>query len=139
MPVRQFTALSIAALAVCLMGTACSKSVSLKPTQIAGPANGAVNIELTYDRNNRLDVRLTNLPDPASLQPQFTRYVLWVADPEKRNPVNTGQLRVDDNKTAKIQTLTPRRRYVLFITAEPAGDVLTPSPHVVFESPVIDW
>ena len=128
------TLLLLAALAV-----GCSKSVPLKPTQLIGAGSGSVKVELTYDRNNRLDLKLTNLPEPSSIQPEFTRYVLWVADSTGQNPVNTGQLRVDDKKAAKIQTLTPRRKYKLFITAEAAGDVLTPGARIVFESPVIDW
>jgi hypothetical protein len=128
-----------ALLLLTLITAACSKSVPLKPTQLAGKGKGQVKVELTYDRNNRLDLKLTNLSAPSSLQPQFTRYVLWVADADKRNPVNTGQLRVDEKSVAKITTLTPRRKYVLFVTAEPAGDVLTPGNEVVFESPVIEW
>ena len=126
-------------LSLVMLAAGCSKSVDLKPTQIAGTGKGTVKIELTYDRNNRLDLKLSDLPEPASLQPQFSRYVLWVADPDRKNPVNTGQLRVDDQRAAKIQTLTPRRKYILFVTAEAAGDVLTPSAQVVFESPAIEW
>jgi len=126
-------------LGLCMLAGGCSKSVSLRPTQIASAGKGTVKVELTYDRNNRLDLKLSDLPEPASLQPQFTRYVLWVADPDRKNPVNTGQLRVDDKRAAKIQTLTPRRKYILFVTAEAAGDVLTPSAQIVFESPVIEW
>lgn len=98
-----------------------------------------MKVELTYDRNNRLDVKLTQLRPPSAVQPQFTRYVLWVTDEDRANPVNTGQLRVDEHNVAKLQTLTPRRKYRLLITAESAGDVLTPGQEVVFESPVINW
>lgn len=135
---RSFPAILLA-LALALLSAACSKSVPLKPTQLAGRSKGTVKVELTYDRNNRLDLKLTDLPQPGSLQPQFTRYVLWVADAGRGNPVNTGQLRVDDRREAKITTLTPRRRYVLFVTAEAAGDVLTPSGELIFESPLIEW
>ena len=134
---RPLTAAGLLALGMLAAG--CSKSVSLQPTQIASTGKGTVKVELTYDRNNRLDLKLSDLPEPASLQPQFTRYVLWVADPDRKNPVNTGQLRVDDKRAAKIQTLTPRRKYILFVTAEAVGDVLTPSAQIVFESPVIEW
>jgi hypothetical protein len=121
------------------LSTACSKSVPLKPTQLAGKGKGQVKVELTYDRNNRLDLKLSDLPAPSSLKPEFTRYVLWVANPDRSQPVNTGQLRVDDKAVAKIQTLTPRRRYILFVTAEVSGDTLAPSGEIIFESPVIEW
>lgn len=133
------TGIAAILLAVALFTAACSKSVRLRPTQLAGKGQGTVKVELTYDRNNRLDLKLSNLPEPSSLQPQYTRYVLWVADADRGNPVNTGQLRVDDQHTAKIQTLTPRRKYVLFVTAEAAGDTLSPGGEIVFESPVIEW
>jgi hypothetical protein len=135
MTILRFTAL----LAATLLAAGCSKSIELRPTQLAGQGKGQVKVELTYDRNNRLDLKFSNLPAPASLQPQFTRYVLWVADADRGNPVNTGQLRVDDKHVARITTLTPRRKYVLFVTAESAGDVLVPGAETVFESPLIEW
>ena len=96
-------------------------------------------VELTFDRNNNLEVKLSNVPEPSSVKQQYTRYVLWAATPDRQQVINIGQLRVDEKKNAQIKTLTPLRSFVLFVTAEPAGDVITPGPDTVFETKRIDW
>ena len=126
-------------MAAALFGMGCSKGVKFRPTALARGGVGTIKVELTYDRNNRLEVKLSNVPDPSALHPQYTRYVLWVADADHQHAVNTGQLRVDDKRVARIETLTPRRKYILFVTAEATGDVTAPGTEVIFESPLIDW
>jgi hypothetical protein len=86
-----------------------------------------------------LEVKLSNVPDPSALKAEYTRYVLWATTPDRQQVINIGQLRVNENRTAQINTLTPLRSFVLFITAEPTGDVLTPGPDTIFEAARIDW
>lgn len=94
---------------------------------------------MTYNRNNTIEVELSKVPLPSTLKDTFTRYVLWVATPDRQRVVNAGQLRVDENHTADITTLTPLRSFILFITAETQGDVVSPGPDIVFETEEINW
>ncbi|MBI4458608.1 MAG: hypothetical protein HY648_00945 [Acidobacteria bacterium] len=127
------------ALLLILLSGGCAKRFRFTalPQAQGGKATGRV--ELTYDRNNTLEVKLENVPDPSAMNPQYTRYVLWVATPDRQYTVNIGQLRVDEKKKAEIKTLTPLRNFILFITAEPQGDATTPSPAVLFQSAEIRW
>ena len=125
--------------ALALLALGCVKNVKFKAQQLAGKGTATVKVALTYDRNNILQVKLLNVPDPSTLKPGYTRYVLWAATPDRKTVVNIGQLRVDEKKNAAIQTLTPMRSFILFITAEAAGDATTPGPDIIFESSRIDW
>jgi len=126
-------------LAVALLGSGCAKKVRFKALPLAGRGAAAAVVNLTYDRNNILEVKLSNVPDPAAIKAGYTRYVLWAMTADRQHAVNIGQLRVDEKKNAAIKTLTPLRTFILFITAEPAGDAMTPGPDTVFEAPLTKW
>jgi len=122
-----------------LLTAACNRQIRLAPLPLARGGEASVRVELTYDRNNTLRVQLSNVPDPSALNSAYTRYVLWVATADRQSVVNAGQIRVDENRKAEMQTLTPLRDFVVFITAEARGDVTSPGPDVVFQSEAIHW
>ncbi|HWP85124.1 MAG TPA: hypothetical protein VNN17_08040 [Terriglobia bacterium] len=122
-----------------LIAAGCAKRVRFQALPLIGSGAATARVELTYDRNNTIEVQLRNVPEPSTLKPEYTRYVLWVATPDRRHVINAGQLRVDEKKSATLETLTPLRSFILFITAEASGDVMTPGPDVVFDSSRTDW
>jgi hypothetical protein len=134
---KQILTLALAVVALLVSG--CAKRVSFRSLPLARSGNATVRIELTYDRNNILQVKLSRVPEPSSLNNQFTRYVLWVATPDRQHIINVGQLRVDEKNQADIRTLTPLHRFILFITAETSGDVMSPGSDVLFETKEINW
>ena len=131
--------LRFALVAAMLLTAACSRQIRLATLPLALGGEATVRVELTYDRNNTLRIQLSNVADPSVLNPAYTRYVLWVATPDRQTIVNAGQIRVDENRRAEMQTLTPLREFVLFITAEARGDVTAPGPDIVFQSEAIRW
>lgn len=124
---------------VLILSSGCAKRIRFDALPQARGGKATARIELTYDRNNTLEVQLENIPDPSTLNPQYTRYVLWVASPDRQYTVNIGQLRVDEQKKAAIKTLTPLRNFVLFITAEPQGDSKVPGSDIIFQTEEIRW
>jgi hypothetical protein len=122
-----------------LLTAACNRQIRLAPMPLARGGEATIRVELTYDRNNTLRVQLSNVPDPSVLNSAYTRYVLWVATPDRQAVVNAGQIRVDESRKAEMQTLTPLRDFVVFITAEARGDVTSPGPDIVFQSEAIHW
>ena len=130
---------NVAVLLIALLATGCAKNVKFRPLPLAGSGTATAKVELTYDRNNNLEVKLSNVPEPSALKTGYTRYVLWAATPDRQHVVNIGQFRVDEKKNAAIKTLTPLRGFILFITAEAAGDAQTPGPDIIFEAPRTDW
>ena len=140
MPVRLHRrAAAYLILTLALLAAGCARKVRFRPMQLAGKGTAEAKVELTYDRNNTLDVKLSNVPDPSALKAGYTRYVLWAATPDRQHAINIGQLRVDEKKSAEIKTLTPLRSFILFITAETSGDAVTPGPDTVFEAPQTNW
>jgi hypothetical protein len=129
----------VMALLAALLASGCAKRVRFRPLALAGRGTAEAKVQLTYDRNNTLEVKLSNVPEPSALKPEYTRYVLWATTPDRQHVVNIGQLRVDQKKTAAIKTVTPLRSFILFITAEAAGDAMAPGPDVIFEAPRTDW
>lgn len=116
----------------------CSRNLRLKVLPAAKGGSASVRVQLTYDRNNVIQIKLQG-PDPAAYGPNYTRYVVWVASPDRTQMTNVGQIRVEGGK-GEIQTLTPLRKFHLFITVEENGETWKPGPQVVFEAPKeIDW
>jgi len=110
----------------------------LKPLPLAKGGDVHVRVELTYDRNDRIEIRV-QAPEPSAYGPSYTRYVAWVATPDRAYVANVGQIRVEGGK-GRLLTLTPLRKFWLFLTVEERGDVMKPGPQVVFESPKeIEW
>jgi len=136
---RRQTIVRFGLLVAVLGGAGCAKRIRFDPLPLARAGKATARLELTYDRNNTLQIELSNVPEPSILNDRYTRYVLWVASPDRQSVVNAGQLRVDEAKKAEIRTLTPLRNFVLFITAEPRGDVMTPGPDIVFQTKEIRW
>jgi hypothetical protein len=122
-----------------LIGGGCTRRMQFSPLPAARGGKATVQVELTYDRNNTLLIEMSSVPDPATLNSAYTRYVLWVATPDRQTIVNAGQIRVTEDRSAKMQTLTPLRDFILFITAEAQGDVASPGPDVLFETREIHW
>jgi hypothetical protein len=139
LPARRIQTLQIALAALMALTCGCMRRLQLTPTPAARGGDASVRVDLTYDRNNTLQIELSDVPDPSVLNPAYTRYVLWVATPDRQTVVNAGQLRVMENGSAQMQTLTPLRDFILFITAEARGDVTKPGPDIIFESSEIRW
>ena len=135
----SYRAAAVTLLIVAVFGGGCAKKVQFRPLPLAGNGTATAKVELTFDRNNTLEVKLSGVPEPAALNAGYTRYVLWAATPDRQHVVNIGQLRVDEKMNAEINTLTPLRSFLLFITVESSGDVMTPGPDVIFEAPQTEW
>ncbi|MBI2816946.1 MAG: hypothetical protein HYX72_08395 [Acidobacteria bacterium] len=123
---------------VAICGFGCAKKVRLNPTPLAQSGTADARVELTYNRNDAILLKLSRLPQPASVNPKYTCYVVWVATPDRRYVINVGQLRAEQGK-AEINTLTPLRKFTLMVTAESTGDVMTPGPDILFQSNEINW
>ena len=132
------TALVAALLAFSLFCLGCAKRVGFTALPPARSGKATAKIELTYNRNDALEIKLSGVPDPASIKNNYTCYVLWVATPDQKNVTNAGGIRVEAGK-ASLVTLTPQRKFLLLITAETSGDVTAPGPDVLFQTKEINW
>lgn len=130
--------LVFAFVALCLVLAACARKVNLKPLPAAKGGSVAVRVQLTYDRNDQIQIEIKG-PEPAAYGASYTRYVAWVVATDNSQVINVGQIRVEGGK-GRLITITPLRKFRLFLTVEAQGDALKPGPLVVFEAPKeIEW
>jgi len=136
---RGARSLTVAALlALCLCGLGCARNIKLKPLPAAKGGSASVKVELTYNRNDQVTIKL-QAPEPAAYGPEFTAYVAWVGTPDGKHATNVGRIRVEGGK-GQLVTITPLRKFLLFLTVEKEGDVMQPGPQVVYEAPKeIQW
>jgi len=140
---RGARSLKVAALlALCLCGSfllaGCSRNIKLKPLPATKGGSATVKVELTYNRNDQVTIKL-QAPEPAAYGPEFTAYVAWVGTPDGKHAINVGRIRVEGGK-GQLVTVTPLRKFLLFLTVEKEGDVMQPGPQVVYEAPKeIEW
>ena len=126
---------------LCLCGlllAGCARNIKLKPLPATKGGSASVKVELTYNRNDQLTIKL-QAPEPAAYGPGFTAYVVWVGTPDGKHATNVGRIRVEGGK-GQLVTITPLRKFLLFLTVEKEGDVMQPGPQVVYEAPKeIQW
>ena len=115
-----------------LLLVGCKRDIRLQALPALQGGQASLRVVLTYDRNNTLDLRLTDVRAPESYGGPYTRYVAW-AQPSAGVAVNVGQIRVEQGK-GRLWTLTPLRRFYLLITVEEKGDAQQPGPLVVFRT-----
>ena len=130
--------LATALVTLSVFSLGCAKRVGFAALPPARSGKATARIELTYNRNDSLEVKLSGVPDPSAIKKEYTCYVLWVSTPDQKSVTNAGGIRVENGK-ASLLTLTPQRKFLLSITAEVSGDVTTPGPDVLFRTKEVIW
>ena len=116
---------------VVVAATGCA-SVSRAPLQSHGgipAAQGEVEVRASKSENNNtsVEVRVQYLALPGKVVPGATTYVVWARPEGGWNVQNLGALRVSADLSGSLKTVTPFRRFELFITAEPSAQILQPT------------
>ena len=94
-----------------------NKTVRMVPSQDVPAANGTVSVKTGPNQNTKIDLHVKNLAKPSALTPSRQVYVVWI-EPPGQKPKNEGQLRVGKNLSGELHTVTPFKRFQVFITAE---------------------
>ena len=116
----------------------CARNVKLHSLPGTKGGYADVHVLLTYNRNDEIEIVL-RAPDPSSYGANYTRYVVWVATPDRKLVTNAGQIRVEKGR-GRLRTLTALHKFWVSITVEERGDTLGPSGPVVFQtSSEIEW
>ena len=89
----------------------CTVTIELVP--VASPFGVAVTPDgrLMYDAN----ITVKNLPEPSSLGPTFTTYVVWLATPSLDKLRNLGPIKLGQTVTARVDFT----KMMYMITPEP--------------------
>lgn len=119
----------------CLMlplgSTACARSsVQKVPMTVSSEipaAEGTVKTSRTDNDNTAIDLEVRHLAPPDRVKQGATTYVVWARPSGTDKVQNLGALQVDDNLDGKLETVTPLRRFEVFITAESDPAASSPS------------
>jgi outer membrane protein OmpA-like peptidoglycan-associated protein len=111
-----------------------STKVDLKGTELMPEAHGEAKVEAKQAKTN-IEASIKNLQSPSKLGTEFLTYVLWIVTVDGRTG-NSGELLVNKNGEAKLNTTTPAQTFSIIVTAEPYFAVRLPSEKVVLESRV---
>ena len=110
----------------CLICVALAGDVPL----IADPSVPAAagNIDYLHDKNHNIKYHIDtkHLARPNSLTPAKQVYVVWI-QPRGKDPMNAGELRVDDKLNGSFRGTTPFQTFDVFITAEDSANAEHPS------------
>jgi len=93
------------------------KNVKMMAGTDTPAAQGTIKVQHGDNHNTKLDIKVHALAQPSSLHPPANVYVVWV-QPPGQNPKNAGEVTVNDNLDGELHTVTPYKRFKVFITAE---------------------
>lgn len=99
-----------------------------------------VSISMRQEKNGNVEmtVRAEHLPPPERLASGLKTYVVWITPKGSEHPYNAGMLRATVSQQGKLQVLTSQTSFIVSVTAEERGDVLTPSSNLVAEG-MAEW
>jgi hypothetical protein len=122
---KKKTKVTLVAGLLALAGCATAR-VPLSSTRDVPAAQGTVMTSMTKNNNTAIDVRVKHLADPGKVESGATTYVVWARPEGSGQPRNLGALKVGDDLTGQLKTVTPYSGFELFITAEPSAQVTSP-------------
>jgi len=99
-------------------------------------AQGTVVARVGENGNTRLVVEVKHLAYPERVAPDAKVYVVWV-QPQGGGPAqNVGALRLGDDLTGRLETVTPHPAFVVKVTAENAPTATEPRGPEVLQAQV---
>ena len=113
-----------------------AKKVSMTPGQVDPAAHGTVAVKTGHNGNTQVDITTKALTQPSALNPPENTYVVWF-QPDGQGPQDAGALKVDNGLKGRLDTVTPHRRFKVFITAEKEPNPTKPHGPIVLTADVL--
>ncbi|MEO5726416.1 MAG: hypothetical protein ABI134_06480 [Byssovorax sp.] len=117
---------SILALTFALLLAGCGSSAI---PLINGPqtpaAQGHIHTDVGDNGNLKLDIEVKHLAPPSNVSAGAKIYAVWIQANDAA-PQNVGALKIGDDLTGRLQTVTPQHNFALFITTEVDPAVTAP-------------
>ena len=100
-------------------------------------ARGDVEVDHDNNGNTKLKMKAEFLSPPDALTPPATAYIVWIQERGGSvGPQPQGQLKVDKNRKAHFETVTPAKNFDLFVTAEQDPTVKAPTGTEVLKATI---
>ncbi len=118
--------------------SACTKKIAFLTSSVVPAARGYVYIKTDKNKNNVIDVHLTELAEVQRLQPARQTYVVWMLTDHDITK-NIGQIKSSTGMMSKqlkasFETVSSFKPVKIFITAEDNADIQYPGSQIVLET-----
>jgi hypothetical protein len=114
-----------------------SKTLHLVASPDVPAAQGTLKTDTTSNGNTRIVLSVDHLASPDRVVAGTTTYVVWVRDVDSGGQIqNLGALRVDDRLRARMDAVTPLRRFELLVTAEESALATAPTNRALLQARV---
>lgn len=124
--------------AAMIFGAGCSTMNSehqLESSSSLPASEGVALVTEGPNGNTALRVKVKHLAIPEKVAENARVYVVWVQPPVGR-PVNVGILQVDKELEGALNTVTPLKKFRVFVTPEINGEAQAPTNEEVFTADV---
>jgi hypothetical protein len=116
------TLLGLISLAMVISFSSCTKKISFLNSSIVPAARGYVEIKSDKNKNNVIEIHLTDLAEVQRLEPARQTYVVWMITDENLIK-NLGQIKSSSSMMSKqlkasFETVSSFKPTRIFITAE---------------------
>lgn len=110
----------------CLVGAALAGDIPLVADPSIPAAAGTIHFEHDKNHNIKFHIDTKHLARPDQLTPPKSVYVVWI-QPRGKDPVNAGELTVDNKLDGSFRGTTPYQTFDVFVTAEDSANADHPS------------
>lgn len=112
------------------------KTYPMKASNSVPAATGTVKAQTKGGNGNtKLDIKVRNLANPASLTPPAQLYIVWIR-PNGEPAVKKGAISVDKDLNGELNVVTVSKDFEVFITAEQTPNVTEPTGPDVLDAHV---
>jgi hypothetical protein len=120
-------------LGLALAGCGGGHAYTLKPVERTSGALGNLKVDTGENGNQKVLLQVQHMPEPSAIDGRFKTYVMWLRPLGGQDWKNMGALRLDDERQARIEVVTPFPKFDVQVTAEPDSTVSMPSGTVVLQ------
>ena len=131
---RKLCTIGLTFALACAVAYAAKKYPMTAASSVPG-ARAEVEISKDSNGNTRLKMTVQHLANLENLTPRASAYVIWLQE-RGGNSENQGQLKMDKNLAATFETVTPFKRFDVFVTAEQDSRATGPSGPEVLKATI---
>jgi hypothetical protein len=118
-----------------LFFNSCAKKISFQTSSVVPAAKGTVKVSKDKNKNYNIKLSISNLAEPAMLQPSKKTYVIWMVT-EINGVKNIGQINtstgfLSSKLKANFETVSSFKPIKIFITAEDDANITYPGMQMV--------
>ncbi len=116
----------------------CANTTRFPVSSVAPAADIKAKTHIDKNSNKVVTVNAKNLASPERIDPSSTAFVIWGKTDQSEDVRNLGQLQNKNSETATLTTITPYDIDEIIITAEPSGNVTSPTGTEISRVELID-